>query len=147
MKVILIKDVERLGKKEEVVEVKDGYARNYLIPYGFALPATKENFQRLEIIKNRERKLLQKQRKEAEALKERIEKLSLTLPVEVKEGDDIYGSIREPQLLKALESEGIPADKIKLILPQPIRKLGVHKIELTLHPEVKALLRVWVVRK
>lgn len=147
MKVILIKDIEGLGKKGEVVEAKDGYVRNYLIPYGFALKATKDNFKRLEIIKNKEKKLLERQKKKAEALKETIEKISVTVAVEVKDGDDIYGSIGEPQLLKALKNEGIPIEKIKLFLPQPIRKLGVYNIEVKLHPQVTSFLRVWVVKK
>ncbi|MCD6583823.1 MAG: 50S ribosomal protein L9 [Candidatus Omnitrophica bacterium] len=147
MKVILIKDIEKLGKCGEVVEVRDGYARNYLIPQGLALHASKENFQRLERIKEKERKLLERKKKQALQLKEKIEKLSLTIPVEVKEGEDIYGSVGSAQISKLLKSEGIEIEENKIILAEPIRKLGVYSIEIELHPQVKGSLRVWVVKK
>ena len=147
MKVILIKDIEKLGKCGEVVEVRDGYARNYLIPQGLALHASKENFQRLERIKEKERKLLERKKKQALQLKEKIEKLSLTIPVGVKEGEDIYGSVGSAQISKLLKSEGIEIEENKIILAEPIRKLGVYSIEIELHPQVKGSLRVWVVKK
>ncbi|RKY38035.1 MAG: 50S ribosomal protein L9 [Candidatus Omnitrophota bacterium] len=147
MKIILIKDIEKLGKCGEVVEVRDGYARNYLIPQGFALYASKENFQRLERIKKEERKILERKKKQSLQLKEKIEKLSLTIPVEVKEGEDIYGSVGSAQISKLLKSEGIEIEENKIILAEPIRKLGVYSIEIELHPQVKGSLRVWVVKK
>jgi large subunit ribosomal protein L9 len=147
MKVILIKDVERLGRSGDTVEVKPGYARNYLIPAGLALVATKENFKRLEEIRNRERKILEKQKIEAQKLKSLIENTSLTITCEVKEDDQIYGTVAETQIVKALKNEGIEVDKEKINLTQPIKKLGVYQVEIVLHPEVVATLRVWVVKK
>jgi len=147
MKVILIKDVKKLGKCGEVVEVKDGYARNYLIPQGLVLYANKENLQRLEKIKEREKKLLEKKKEQALQLKEKIEKLSLTIPVEVKEGEDIYGSVGSVQVSKLLKSEGIDIEEDNIIIAEPIKKLGVYSIEIKLHPQVKGSLRIWVVKK
>ena len=147
MKVILLKNIDRLGKKGELVEVKDGYARNYLIPQGLVLQSTKDNFKKLEIIKNKEKKLLAKYKDEAMALKERIEELSLTIATQAKDEHEIFGSIGEGQILKALTNEGIPEEKLKLSFSEPIRKLGVYNLEVTLHPEVTAMVRVWIVKK
>ena len=147
MKVILIKDVAKLGKSEEVIEVKDGYARNYLIPYGFALPATKTDFRRLTEMKNREHRLRDKRKKEAEKIKAAVEKISLTITANVKDDEEIYGTIGESQIVKALKNEEIEVAKEKIFLPQPIKKLGVYTAEVRLHPEVTASLRVWVVKK
>lgn len=147
MKVVIVQDMKKLGKIGKTVEVKDGYARNYLIPGGFALPATKENFQKLEELKKRENKRVEGQKKKVLGLKKKIEEISLTMISEVKEDEEIYGSIGEPQILKSLKDEGIEIEKGALVLESPIKKLGVYNISITLHPEVVANLRVWVVKK
>ncbi len=147
MKIILIKDFPKLGKRGEVVEVKDGYARNYLIPQGFALKATRENFKRWEEIKRREEKRFQKKKEEALKLKEKIEGISVTITSQVKDDEEIYGSISEIDICKALRNEGIEIDKKQIIIKEPIKKIGVYKVDVDLHPEVCASLRVWVVKK
>jgi large subunit ribosomal protein L9 len=147
MKVILIKNVEKLGKEGDTIEVKDGYARNFLLPQNMALQATKESFKEIEKLKQQKAKLLEKSKKEALVLKEKIESISLTLTAEVKEGDEIYGSISETQILKALKEEGTELDKSKLSLQEPIRKLGVYALKVKLCPEVEANLRVWIMKK
>jgi large subunit ribosomal protein L9 len=147
MKVILIKNVEKLGKEAETVEVKDGYARNFLLPRGLALMAEKNNFKELEALKKKRIKIGEKEKKEALGLKEKIESISLTITAEIKAKEDIYGSISEPQILRALKEEGIELEKEKIALNEPIRKLGVYTLKVHLHPEVEANLRVWVMKK
>jgi len=147
MRIILLKEVARLGKKGDIVEVKDGYARNYLIPYGFALKATRENLKKFEELKRREEKLLEKRKKEALKLKERLEKTSLTIQVEAKENDEIYGSVGQIQIKNALKEEGIEIDKDKIQLEEPIKKIGVYKVKINLEKDIDAFLRVWVVKR
>jgi large subunit ribosomal protein L9 len=147
IKIILLKTVEKLGKEGEVVEVKPGFARNYLIPKKIALKATKENFKKIEEIKKKKEQLLEKERREFLNLKEKLEKISLTITVEVKEGDEIYGTVSEVQILKALKDEGIELGKGKIVLPEPIKKLGVYNLKVNLHPQVEGNIRVWVVKK
>lgn len=147
MKIILLKSLGKLGNEGEVKEVKDGYARNYLIPQGIALVATDGNFKKLNEIKRAKIKIAEKEKQSFLKLKEEIEKVSLTILAEVKDNDELYGSVNEAQILKALKAEKIDLDKGMLVLEEPIRKLGVYKLKVNLHSEVEATLRVWVVRK
>jgi len=147
MKVILVKDVDKVGKEGETVEVKEGYARNFLIPTGAAIKATKNSFTAIDELKKRKLKAEEKGKKEAILLQQKIEAISLTLTAEVKEGEEIYGSISETQILKALKDEGFELDKGLLQLGEHIKKLGVYNLKVKLHPEVEANLRVWVMKK
>lgn len=147
MKVVLLKGVEKLGKEGDVLEVKNGYARNYLIPQGIALKAIDENFKKLEELKKRKTKLIEERNKKIFALKEKIEGISVTITVEVKDDEEIYGSISEVQIFKFLKEEGIELEKGSLLLEEPIRKLGVYNLKVRLSPEVEANIRVWVVKK
>ncbi|RKY39447.1 MAG: 50S ribosomal protein L9 [Candidatus Omnitrophota bacterium] len=147
MKIILLKEVKRLGREGDIVEVKDGYARNYLIPYGFAWRANKESLKKFEELKKRKEKILERKRKLALKLKERLEKVSLTLQVEAKEDEVLYGSIGEVQIREALKEEGIEIEKDKIKLEEPIKKLGVYKVEIALEKDINAFVRVWVVKK
>ncbi|MCQ9205516.1 MAG: 50S ribosomal protein L9 [Omnitrophica bacterium] len=147
MKVILLADLPKLGKEGETTKVKDGYARNYLIPKGLALKATDQNFKRIKEIEKTKSKVVEKQKRESFKLKETIEKISLTVTVEAKDDEELYGTISQAQILKLLKDEGIDLDKEKLILKEPIKKLGVYNLKIYLHPEVEASLRVWVVKK
>lgn len=147
MKIILLKDSGKLGKEGDSVQVKDGYARNYLIPQGIALEASDKNFKKLQEIKKARDKTADKEKQKLLELKEQIEKVSLTITAEAKDNDELYGTINEAQILKQLKTEGIDLLKGKLILNEPIEKVGVFNVEVDLHPEVKASLRVWVVKK
>jgi large subunit ribosomal protein L9 len=147
MKVIVIKSFSKSKNIGEVVEVKDGYARNFLIPGGFALQATRDNFARLESIKRKEEKMAEKKKEKFIAVKEKIENISITIPSEVKDEDEIYGSIGEAQILKSLSAEGIEVGDAELKIDEAIKKIGVYNIKVKLHPEVEANLRVWVVKK
>ena len=147
MKVILRKDVETIGKAGEIVEVKNGYARNYLIPQGLALEASKGNVKRfeqekksLELQKNREKKAAEK---EAEKLND----TSITISVSVGEEDKLFGSVTSQDIANALEEKGFALDKRKILLDEPIKALGIYSIPIKLHPEVEAKVKVWVVKK
>ena len=147
MQVILLKDFGKLGKEGDNLKVKDGYANNYLIPAGVALRATEDNFKKFEDVKKRRAKVVDKVKEEFQKLKTKIDKISLTIPVEAKENEELYGGISQAQILKQLKVEGLELDKDKLILDAPIEKLGVFNLKVNLFPEVEASLRVWVVRK
>jgi large subunit ribosomal protein L9 len=148
VKVLIIKKVGKLSEEGSVVEVRDGFARNFLIPKGFAMAATKENYQRLEELKKDKEKLEKREKKVFEVLKEKLEKLSsLTITAKVKDEEEIFGSVGEPQILKALNDEGIELEKGKILIEEPLKKLGVYNVKVNLHPEVQAKLRVWIVKK
>ncbi len=145
--VILRRDVRNLGKAGDVVKVKDGYARNYLIPKGYAYLATKENLRIWEEEKRRREKQLAKEKAKYEELAQKIGSLSVNIVADANEEDTLYGSITEVHIAEALRQEGIEIDKDWVVLPTPIKKLGIYDVEIQLHPEVKAVLKVWVVRK
>jgi len=145
--VILLKNLGKLGKENDIVEVKDGYGRNYLLPRGLALCASNQNFKKLEEIKKTRAKAVQKQKQDFLKLKEKIDKLSLTITVEAKDDEELYGTIGEAQILNFLEAESIELEKGKIILEEPIKKLGVYNLKVNLYPEVEASLRLWIMKK
>lgn len=147
MKIILLKDVDKLGKEGSVLEVKEGYARNFLMPQKLAIKATKDSFREIEEIKKRKGKIEEKTKKEASDIKAKIEALSVTIIQEAKDTEEIYGSVGEPQILKALKDESIILEKGKIEILEPIKKLGVYNLKVKLHPAVEANLRVWVMKK
>ena len=147
MKIILLKDSGKLGKEGDTVQVKDGYARNYLIPCGLALEATDKSFKRLQEIKKARSKTVEKEKQKFLKIKESVGKISLTITVEAKEDEKLYGAIGEAQILKLLGAEGVELEKGKIDLSEPIDKLGVYNLKVELHPEVEASFRVWVVKK
>ncbi|MFA6281221.1 MAG: 50S ribosomal protein L9 [Candidatus Omnitrophota bacterium] len=147
MKIILLKDVEKIGKEGNVIEVKEGYARNFLLPQKLAIKATKDSFREIEEIKKRKDKVEEKTKKEASEIKVKMEALSLTIIQEAKDTEEIYGSVGEQQILKVLNDEGIALEKGRIEILEPIKKLGVYNLKVRLHPAVEANLRVWVMKK
>jgi large subunit ribosomal protein L9 len=147
MEVILNQDMDKLGKAGSIVKVKDGFARNFLIPKGLALPKTDTNLNKIE--QDKQKKLLQieKAKRESEKLKERLENLSLTIPVLTQEEDKLYGSITPVDIAGILKEEGIDVDKNSIILDDPIKSLGIYEVLIKLHPEVSAKIKLWVVKK
>lgn len=147
MEVILKQDVEKLGKAGNVIKVKEGFARNFLIPNNLAVPVTSGNLKRLE--QEKEKKLAEKEksRREAEELKKRLENLSLTIPALAQEEDKLYGSISAQEIVSALKEEGITLDKESLVLEEPIKQLGIYEVGLNLAEEVKAKVKIWIVKK
>ena len=147
MQVILLKDSKKLGKEGDTVEVKDGYARNFLIPQGLALIVTEGSFKRLEEMKSVKAKAEEKKKEGFSKLKEEIEKISLTITAETKGEEELYGTINETQILKLLQSEGVELSKDALVMEEPINKLGVYNLKINVYHGVEATLRVWVVKK
>ncbi len=147
VEVILRKDARNLGRAGQVVKVKDGYARNYLIPKGIAYLATRENIKKWEQEKQRLLKQLEKEKAKAQELADKISQVSINIVAEANEEETLYGSITEAHIANALKEEGIEVEKDAIVLPVPIKKLGIYNIEIDLHPEVKAEVKVWVVKK
>lgn len=149
MKVILIQDVQGLGKSASLVKVKDGFAHNFLIPKKLALPATQANIKILEQQKQKKAQESEKLHKQAQALKEKLDNLSLTIPALTQDEDKekLYGSISVQDIADALKEEGFEIDKGLIMLEQSIRSLGIYEIPLKLHPEVSAKIKIWVVKK
>ena len=147
MEVLLCQDVKSLGKSGEVINVKTGYARNYLIPKQLACPVTTANLRRLERKKAKELELYAQQKGAAEALAEKLNKVSCTVTVEVNDLDRLYGSVTETDIINALELEGIEIDKNRIMLDKPINELGIFEVGINLHSEVTAKVRVWVAKK
>ncbi|MCA9393186.1 MAG: 50S ribosomal protein L9 [Candidatus Omnitrophica bacterium] len=147
MKVILRQDVRNLGRVGDVVKVKDGYARNMLLPKDMAYLATPANLKRIEKQKKLHAEQYAKKKEESLELAEKMAKASYTVSVEANEQEKLYGSIHEGDVVKALEAEGFTVDKKDIAFEQPIEELGIFEVGVTLHPEVTAKIRLWVTRK
>ncbi len=147
MKVILTQDIPSLGKKTEAVEVKAGYARNYLIPQGKALPATEGSLKQLHVRIKKEENQLAKRKLQAEELAKKLNEISCTATVQAGEDDRLYGSVSVPDIIKLLSDQGLAIDKRQVVLEEPIKSLGVYNIPVKLHPEVEAMIKLWVVRQ
>ena len=147
MQIVLKEDIDKLGRRGENVKVADGYARNYLLPLGKALPATAGNLKVIEREKRRYVVRLTKEKEENQALAGRIQALSLTLVRKVGESDVLYGSVTSGDVAESLSKEGIVVDKRRIQLPEPIKSLGIYTIPIRLHPEVTAEVKVWVVKE
>jgi len=148
MQVILREDVDNLGTTGEVVTVKDGYARNYLIPRGLAVQATPRNVRRLSHEKRVIEQRDTKRRRDAQGVKEQLEALSLTIAKHTGEEDKLFGSVTNRDIADALKEEaGIEIDRKLITLPQPIKALGVYSVEVKLARDVVATVKLWVVAK
>jgi large subunit ribosomal protein L9 len=147
MEVILCQDIPKVGKIGDVVRVKDGFGRNYLIPKKLAYIATPVNVKRIEKQKARQAVELERAIKEAEAQAEKLAKVSCTVTVEVNDLDKLYGSVTETEISRALEVEGFAIDKKDIVIEQPIEDLGIFEVGVKLHPKVTAKIRVWVAKK
>ncbi|HCY75679.1 MAG: 50S ribosomal protein L9 [Ignavibacterium sp.] len=147
MKVILRQDFESLGKIGEVVDVKDGYARNYLFPRGLAYAALKGNIRSLDEEKKSVEKRNLQELKAAETLAAELETVSVTIPVQVGEEDKIFGTVTTQMIADALKEKSYDIDKRKVEIEEPIKALGIYGVSLKIHPSVNAKIKVWVVRE
>ena len=147
MEVILCKEIKKLGGTGDVVKVKDGYARNFLLPQKLAFIATPSNLKRIEKQKAKRAEEYANEKKVAEDLADKLSKASCTVTVEVNDLEKLYGSVTELEIVKALEVEGFTIDKKSVILEKPIEELGIFEVGVKIHPEVTTKVRVWVTKK
>lgn len=145
MKVILLEDVKALGKKGEIVNVNDGYARNFILPKKLGLEATGKNLNDLKLKKQNEEKVAQEQLDEAKALAAKIEAGKVELSIKVGEGGRTFGSVSSKEIAAAVKEQmGYDIDKKKIQLKDAIKTLGTHTVPVKLHPKVSAELKVVV---
>lgn len=144
MKVILQEEVENLGDMGDLVDVTAGYGRNYLIPKGLAVRASKRNVKSVEHEKRIQTQRLAKRKGSAEDFSEKLGKLSLRFVRRVGEGDRLFGSVTAKDIADAIQEAGEKVDRRKIQLESPIKAMGVYKIPVRVHPEVTAELNVWV---
>ena len=147
MEVILTDNVVHLGKVGDVKKVKDGYARNYLIPRALAVVASDANLKRIEKEKAKKIVLYEEHKKQAQDKAQELAKVSITVAVEVNDQEKLYGAVTETEILKALEAEGQKVDKKSLVIEKLIEELGIFEVGVKLHPEVTAKIRLWVTKK
>jgi len=147
MKVILRQPVKGLGEKGDVVLVRDGYGRNYLIPRQLAWEANEKNIRRLKEEKRREEERNEKILRSGLAFAGKLDKISCTIPVKVGEGEKIFGAVTSSDIREALLSQGIDVDKKDILMEERIKELGVYTIEVRVHPKVTARIKVWVVKE
>ncbi|MBI4534958.1 MAG: 50S ribosomal protein L9 [Ignavibacteriae bacterium] len=147
MKVILRKEHEKLGNIGDVVEVKDGYARNYLFPKKLAYPATDGAMHALEEEKKQAEQRLNKERKGSEKLAGELEKVSITLQMKVGEDEKLFGSVTSQMIADALKEKGFDLDKRVIELEEPIKALGIYNVTIKLPQNLIGKVKVWVVRE
>lgn len=145
MKVILLEDVKSLGKKGEIVNVSDGYARNMLFPKKLGVEASAKNINDLKLQKAHEEKVAKEQLAQAQAFKEDLETKEITVSIKVGENGRTFGSVSTKELSEAAKAQlGYDIDKKKMQLSSPIKELGTVKVPVRLHPKVTAELKVIV---
>ena len=147
MKVILLEDVERLGKRGATLNVANGYGRNFLIPRKLAVPATEANRNLAEVHSKKVEVLEAKEEKSASQLKSELENVSITIPMKAGEGDMLFGSVTTASIAEALEKQGFTIDKRRIELEEPIKRLGDHHVSVKLHRKVAAEVKVSVVKE
>ena len=147
MKVILREDVKGKGSAGDIIEVKPGFARNFLVPRGFAYISTEENAKAYEAEKYQKAKKIERLLIDAERKKEEIEKISLTTAVKVGEDGKLYGSVTSHMIADLLREKGYDFNHRKILIEEPIKELGVYEVGISLAPGVDAKVKVWVVKE
>ena len=143
MKVIVIEDVKSLGKKGELVNVNDGYARNYILAKKLGVEATPKNLNDLKLKKANEEKRAKEIYEEAAAFAERLSKMEVNVSIKAGEGGKIFGSVSSKEIAQAAQEQlGVELDKKKMQLPSPIKSVGTQMVPIRLHPKVTAQLKV-----
>jgi len=136
MKVILKEDIENLGMMGEIINVKDGYARNYLIPKNLAVEANTKNIRQLEHYKRLIQQKARKLKNSAELLAEKLSSKSIVIKVKAGEENKLFGSVTNMDIEKALKEMGFNIDRKKILLDEPIKRLGEYSVKIRLHPEI-----------
>jgi large subunit ribosomal protein L9 len=146
MEVILLERVAKLGQMGEVVRVKDGFARNYLLPQGKALRATKENRSRFEKMKVELEARNLEQKSEAQKVAQKLDGQSFTVLRQAAEGGQLYGSVSPRDLATLVSEKGFAVNRAQIALNTPIKTVGMHKVPVSLHPEVEVTINITVAR-
>lgn len=148
MKVILLKDVKGLGKKDEVVNAKDGHARNYLLPKGMAIEATSENLGKLKEKRSKDQKKHEEEYSEALKLKEKIEGITIKIKGKAGENGKLFGSITTKDIADELKKQhNVKIDKKKIVLDGNIKSLGTIIVDIKIYPEVVGKLKVDIIEE
>jgi len=147
LKVILKENVENLGKTGDIVDIAEGYGRNYLLPRGLAVKASTRNVSEVEHQKRLIRAGQEKRKQEAEDLAKRLSRTSCTIARKTGEEDKLFGSVTARDIAEVLNEEGVPVDRKWVQLEEPIKKLGVYSVAVQVHPEVVGKVQVWVVKE
>jgi large subunit ribosomal protein L9 len=147
MQIILKEDMDNLGKSGEVVNVRTGYGRNYLLPRGLAVLATAGDIARVEHEKRVIAARTSKLAKEAQAEADRLSQVTVSIPHAVGEEDKLFGSVTSRDIAEALQQQGVTVDSKKIMLEEPIRALGLTEVPIKLGRGVQAKIKVWVVKK
>lgn len=145
--VLLLADVADLGSEGDVVDVSDGYARNFLIPRDLAAPVNAATHRRLAKIREKRAEELKARLADAQAMAERLARASCTLTVKTGEDDKLYGSVTSSDIAKSLAEQGVDVDRHDINLEHPIKELGCYDVKVRLHPEVEGSIKVWVVEE
>jgi len=147
MEVILREDVDKLGRRGEVVKVAEGYGRNFLLPRGLALAVNEANKAMITKERKQHEARMAKEKAEFQAVADRINGIRFVAPRKVGENDMLYGSVTSGDVADFLKGKGVEIDKRKVQLEEPIKKLGEHEVQVKLHPEVSARLKVLVTKE
>ena len=147
MEIILREDVQHVGKAGEVVKVKDGFARNFLLPKGLAYPATEGNKKKITFEAARIMKVRAAEKDAAQVIADKLAQVQLTFSVKVGEEDKLYGSITAADIQRRLAEAGHDVDKRQIDLPEPIRALGEFKVGVKIHADVRPEVQVTVVKE
>jgi large subunit ribosomal protein L9 len=147
MKVILKEDVKKLGNMGQVVDVSDGYARNYLVPRGLAVEASTKNIKSLEHEKRTIIEKAKKIRNSAQELADRISQMNLVIKAKAGEEGKLFGSVTSMDISELLKKEGIEVDKKKIFIDEQIKRLGTYSVNIKFHPGVSTQLNIQVVEE
>ncbi len=145
MQIVLIKDVERLGSVGDVVDVKTGYARNYLMPHGFAATVTSANMRRVDLTRKKLEEARQAEDRELAGVAERMKSASITIAAKANEEGHLFGSVSAAQIAEMLQAEGYKVDEKMIQLTEPIKEVGVVEVPVQLKPDLVSSCKVWVV--
>jgi len=149
MDIILKTDIDKLGKAGQIKSVKDGFARNYLIPKGLAIEATPANLRFMELEKERQVKLKEKEKEKAKELAQKLNSRSYTISKKAGAEDRLFGAVTSQDIIDSIKRElpEIEIDKKRVQFDEPIKRLGIYQVSIKLHPDVFARIKVWVVEE
>lgn len=147
MQVILREDVKSLGRMGDMVNVKEGYARNFLIPKGLAVEANPKNLKALEHEKRKIQEIAKKAKASAEDIASKVSRTTVTIKAKSGEEDKLFGSVTAMDIANALKKEGLEIDKKKIVLEEPIKRLGNYTVNVKIHQDVSAQLNIEIVKE